>query len=112
MPPDFPASLPDQVTDDAVNLLDHRFRQTLGLGADFDGGDCAARDYKTRHLDEGCSWYNLSKRAIATTTELTNGPILGIENALFSLYASAEPGRLAKQNQVLLQKRSDAIAQA
>jgi hypothetical protein len=104
--------LAHQVTDHAVNLLDHRFRQDLGLGPDFNGGDRPTGYQETRDARGGSFRDNLSERSVPTSPEFSHGPILGIEDAFLRLHTGAELGGFSEKNQVLVEIGRNPVTEA
>ena len=104
--------LAHQVTDHAVNLFDHRFRQDLGLGPDFNGSDRPAGYQETGDARGGSFRDNLSERSVPASPEFSHGPILGIEDAFLRLHTGAELGGFSEKNQVFVEMGRNLVTEA
>jgi hypothetical protein len=101
-----------EVSDDAIDLLDHGLGEDLDLNADFDSGNLAASDIEARVLNRRDAWDEFAKRAI-TPARLDAPPtILNIEHALARFNALGQESRLRDRAEVFIQVHRDEIAEA
>jgi len=102
----------DQVSDDAIDLLDHGLGEDVHFHTDFDGGELAAADLEIGLIDGGSAGYELTEGGISSPRGDPATAILDIKDAFFCFDASAVRGRSGDGVEVVVEMDGHEIASA
>ena len=100
-----------KVAHDSVDLLHHRLRQDLHLGADLDLGRQATGDHESRHPRGRPARHRRAERSVAAASVNAGAHTLGVQHPKLLINAFAELRRGTQLIEIFVQAVGDPVAE-